>query len=147
MRKLLLMVGALLLITGLLAGCGADDGSDSESAASGQTEQSSDNQGSSEENEEVVTITISKDKEAEMITEEKIAVEEGDILMDVMEDNFEIETDFDGGFITSINGVAPKDGEQKSWMFFVNGEMPTKGAKEIELSPGDKISFDLQAWE
>lgn len=67
--------------------------------------------------------------------------------MEVMEKNFQVETDFDGGFITSIDGVAPKDGEQKSWMFTVNGEMPTVGAKEFKLSPGDEVTFDLQAWE
>ncbi|WP_099158399.1 DUF4430 domain-containing protein [Virgibacillus ndiopensis] len=147
MNKILLRLGSLLLIIGLLVGCSSDDESNSEATTNGQTEQSGGNEVKNEENQEVVTITISKDKEAEFITEKKIAIEEGAILMDVMKENFEIETDFDGGFITSINGVAPKEGEQKSWMFFVNDEMATKGAKEITLSPGDKVSFDLQAWE
>lgn len=148
MNKWVLRLASLMIMVGLLAGCGSDDGNDEKATSdNNQTEQQSGDEATGEKNEDTVVITISKDKESGYIDEKEIPIEDGAILMDVMEENFAIEADFDGGFITSIEGVAPKQDEQKAWMFFVDGELATKGVKDYELSPGDKISFDLQAWE
>ncbi|WP_163969890.1 DUF4430 domain-containing protein [Oceanobacillus halotolerans] len=130
MNKWFTRMLTLFVAIGLLVGCGADDSEE-------QTENESD--------EATVVITISEDEGAEVITEKEVAIEENAILMDVMEENFEIE--HDNGFITSIDGHAPQEDEQKAWMFFVNDEMPQVGAGEFELTPGDEVNFDLQAWE
>ncbi|SDQ53499.1 DUF4430 domain-containing protein [Virgibacillus salinus] len=145
MNKLFLRIASLLIVMGLLIGCGAEE--QEQGQTNSQEEKNTVSENSEEQSEEKVQITISKDKGSEYINEKEVAVKEGATLMEVMEENFQLETDFDDGFITSIDGVAPKDGEQKSWMFTVNGEMPTVGAKEFKLSPGDKVTFDLQAWE
>ncbi|MBP1949527.1 DUF4430 domain-containing protein [Virgibacillus litoralis] len=145
MNKLFLRVASLLIVMGLLIGCGAEE--QKQGQTNSQEEKNSASENAEEQSEEKVQITISKDKGSEYINEKEVAVKEGATLMEVMEENFQLETDFDNGFITSIDGVAPKDGEQKSWMFTVNGEMPKVGAKEYKLSPGDKVTFDLQAWE
>ncbi|MTW84979.1 DUF4430 domain-containing protein [Virgibacillus dakarensis] len=148
MKKWLLYLVSFVVIGSVLGGCGTGEESSEKAATNDkQTEQQSGDQAATEKNEEMVTITISKDKETEYIDEKKIPIEDGAVLIDVMEDNFAIETDYDGGFITSIEGVAPKKDEQKAWMVFVNGEMTSKGVKDIKLSPGDNVSFDLQAWE
>lgn len=143
MNKWFLRIASLLVAIGLLVGCGAEE----QGQTNSQEAENTTGENSEEQSEENVRITISKDKGSEYINEKEVEFEEGATLMEVMEKNFEVETDFDGGFITSIDGVAPKDGEQKSWMFTVNGEMPTVGAKEFKLSPGDEVTFDLQAWE
>ncbi|WP_337020155.1 DUF4430 domain-containing protein [Oceanobacillus massiliensis] len=66
-------------------------------------------------------------------------------MLDVMEDNFFIERD--GAYITSIERVSASEEDKTAWMYFVNDEMATVGADEYELSPGDKVVFDLQSWE
>ncbi|MDY0396532.1 DUF4430 domain-containing protein [Virgibacillus halophilus] len=75
----------------------------------------------------------------------KIAVKKGDILMDVLKENFKIEED--KGFIKSIDGIAPKKGDKKAWMYSVNGKMAKVGATDYKLKPGDEVVFDLQSWE
>lgn len=95
--------------------------------------------------EEVVVITISKDNQTEIITEKEVPISDHDLLMEVMKENFDIEED--GGFIQSIDGIQPENGEEKAWIYYVNGELAMVGATEYVLIAGDKILFDLQAWE
>lgn len=125
----------------LLVGCGTDNASETQ-----EVEDSTNNeQTESENNEENVVIVISENKGETTITEKEIAIEEGAILLDVMKDNFEIEEQ--GGFINSIDGKAPAEGEEKSWMYFLNDEMGPVGVAEYELNHNDHVVFDLQAWE
>lgn len=95
--------------------------------------------------ESVVTVTISED-EGEVVHDEKeIEIEEGAILMDVLKEAFDIEEE--DGFITAIDGIEANDEEQRGWIYYVNDEMAMVGAAEYELSEGDHVVFDLQAWE
>ncbi|MFC3038957.1 DUF4430 domain-containing protein [Virgibacillus xinjiangensis] len=136
-----LWLGSLLMVIGLLSGCADEDTGQTDSTA--DTEQGEAQQ--SEENEEKVLITLSENEGEEVFTEEEVTIEENAILLDVMKENFEIEEE--NGFISSINGIGPQEGEERSWMYYVNGEMAMVGAQEYELSPGDEVTFDLQAWE
>lgn len=122
----------------LLFGCSANTPDTSNQTDSNTSEQTA-------EQEAVVVITISQDEGEEVLSTKEVSISEGDILMDVMKAHFDIEED--GGFITSIDGIAPKEDEKKAWMFFVNGDMAMVGAAEYELSAGDKVTFDLQSWE
>lgn len=145
MNKWLMRFGSLLMVIGLLVGC-APDTNNQDVTNNNQTEQNQNNDHNiSEVAEEIVTITISKDHNEEIITEKEVAIEEGAILLDVMKENFDIEED--DGFITSIDGVEQDFEAQMSWIYFVNDEMAPVGAGEYELSVGDKVNFDLQAWE
>lgn len=144
MNKWLLRLGSIFIASALLMGCASDGDTDKE-ATNNQTNESESTTDSEQEKEEIVLITLSIDEGDEVITEKEVSISEGDLLMDVLKTNFEVEED--GGFITSIEGVAPEKDEEKSWMFFVNDEMPNVGAEEVELSPGDQVTFDLQAWE
>lgn len=133
---------AVLMI--VLVGCASGENSEEGTGANDTAEQTEQSQ-SSEQNEKTVAITISRDNGEEVITEEEIVIEEDAILMDVMEENFELEVD--EGFINSINGVAPDANEEKFWAILVNEEKASVGAEELELTPGDNVTFDLQAWE
>lgn len=137
MNKWMFRISSIILIIGLLFGCSATDSNGN------QTKNNSTN--SSEKQEEIVVIVISKDEGEEVITEKEVAIEKGAILMDVMKENFDLEEE--GGFITSIDGIAPEEDEKKDWMYFVNDETAMVGAAEYELSAGDKVNFDLQSWE
>lgn len=130
-------------MTGVLAACAGDEGSEADTPA--DTEEPVTEETQAEENEEIVFITVSENKGEEIHAEEEITFTEGDLLLDVMEENFDIE--HDSGFVTSINGIAPEEGEERSWMYYVNDEMPMVGAAEYELESGDDVLFDLQAWE
>ncbi|AXI09373.1 hypothetical protein CUC15_10770 [Oceanobacillus zhaokaii] len=142
MKKWLYPIITLFMVVGLLIGCS------SEESENNNTTVSTNNTSQSEEvAEDSVRITVSINDGEEFVDEKEIVIEEGDILMDVMEKNFYIETEFDGTFITSIERVAASEEDKTAWMFFVNDEMATVGAAEYELTPGDKIVFDLQSWE
>ncbi|MDL4840762.1 DUF4430 domain-containing protein [Aquibacillus rhizosphaerae] len=133
MKKFYVSLLSLFLAVGLLVGCGQEN-TNQENTQTAETE-----------TEESVAITISQDNGAEVIAEEEIAIEDGAILMDVLKENFEIEeTD---GFITGIEGVTSAEGEEKYWMYDVNGEPATLGANELELSPDDEVVFDLHGME
>lgn len=147
MNKWFLYIASILTVIGLLAGCGAGGEEQSESNESSTQTAEEENNTEGELGENEVRITISKDNGSEYIDEQEIEVEEGAILMDVMKENFYVETAQDDQFITSIERVSAEEGEDKSWIFEVNGEMANVGAAEYELSPGDEVTFDFQAWE
>ncbi|WP_085991998.1 DUF4430 domain-containing protein [Oceanobacillus senegalensis] len=137
----LIIVSIMIISIGLLAGCSFGEETEDNGASTSTT----DSTHSTEVPENHVRITVSINHGNEFITEEEIPIEDGDILLDVMEENFYVEQK--GGFITSIERVKASDEEKTAWMYYVNGEMPTVGASEYELSSGDKIVFDLQSWE
>ncbi|WP_218830628.1 DUF4430 domain-containing protein [Terribacillus saccharophilus] len=127
MKKALHMLSALLLAAGILAGCGT-------------AEQPQQNQQAEQQTEQQVTVTLSED--GEEISSKEVSFEEGDNLLDVMKENFEIEED--GGFITAIDGHAQDANANKYWLFTVNEEMSPVGANEVELKDGDEVVFNLQ---
>ncbi|MFJ6411680.1 DUF4430 domain-containing protein [Terribacillus sp. AE2B 122] len=127
MKKALHMLSALLLTAGVLAGCGTE-------------EQPQQNQQAEQQAEQQVTVTLSED--GEEISSKEVSFEKGDILLDVMKENFDIEED--GGFITSIDGHAQDANTNKYWLFTVNEEMSPVGANEVELKDGDEVIFNLQ---
>lgn len=136
-----LRFGALLALAGLLSGCSsANDNGKQVSSEENQAEKNAD-----EIDEDAIRITVSVDDGTEYIDEKEVSVEKGDKLLDVMKENFYIETDPDEKNITSIDGVSSEEDEEKSWVFFINDEIASGDAKEIELTPGDKITWDLQA--
>ena len=94
---------------------------------------------------DAVEITISTDNGEEVITNKSIVIEKDDILMDVLQENFQVEVN--DGFITSIEGIEQNESEQLYWMYEVNDEPANVGANQFELSPGDAVVFDLHGYE
>jgi len=102
-------------------------------------------QESSSEQTGTITIVVSESEADEVFSEDEIEIADGDILMDVMKDNYDI--DEDEGFINGIDGIFPEEDEEKSWIYSVNDEDALVGAHEYELSIDDEVVFDLQTWE
>ena len=144
MKKHLQLFSPFLLVFLLLFGCSTNDTINNNESANNEN-----NAEQSEENaEETVHIVISEDKgepDESIIADEEIDIEEGDILLDVLNDHFDVEEN--DGFINSIEGVEDNEDEGKFWMYDVNGEMAPVGANEYELNPGDEVEFDLQEVE
>ncbi|MFC7320736.1 DUF4430 domain-containing protein [Halobacillus campisalis] len=120
----------LLVSTALLAGC---------------QEEATEGAGESAAEDTTVEIEISENEGEEVISNEEYTVEEGTVLMELMEENYDVEQE--GGFINSIEGIAPEEDEQKAWIYTINGEDASVGAHEYELEDGDEINFDYQSWE
>ena len=129
MKKFLI----LLLAASTLAACQSQEKVQAEQEASSSVSVSIDQ------------VTISVTANGEKLSTAEAPFQEGDTLLEVMEDNFAIETaDSDyGAFITSIEDYAQDDSQNLYWLFDVNGEMATVGASEYILEEDDKIDWYL----
>lgn len=85
--------------------------------------------------------------DTDSIPEEVIEQEESSV-MDYMVENFDVEGAEDG-FITSIEGYEADSGEFEGmyWMYYVDGEMPSVGADEYELSEDELVDWKLESVE
>lgn len=143
MNRWLKFLGIMLLSFVLLAACGNSGEENENSNTSVSTNDSSGEEQKLAEDEVRITITI--DDGNQYVSEEIVQVEEGDILLNVLEDAFYVEED--NGFITSIERVSDDEDEGKYWMYYVDGEPSPVGAGEYELNGGEEITFDLQSIE
>lgn len=140
------LVAALFVLVALLGACGSND--EQEDATINNSTESSET-GSANETEEQsdeIEIIISKNDGEETLDQKTVSIEDDAILMDIMEEHFDLETEFDGAFVVTINGVGPEEDEELAWMYSVNGKQPNVGADEYEVEFGDEVVFDLQPW-
>ncbi|TCD46709.1 DUF4430 domain-containing protein [Streptococcus sp. X16XC17] len=98
----------------------------------------------SSDGEKMIPVAVTIEGNGKSRTQE-FQVEEGDSVMDVMEDNYDIEED--GGFITAIDGVSEDASKNLYWLYDINGKMAEVGAEEAVLKEGDKIAFRLEAFK
>lgn len=94
------------------------------------------------------TLRVTRDfGRAELGSADTETLREGGTVMRFLRSEFDVETRFGGGFVQSIDGLAG-DGSsgRRDWFFFVNGIESDVGAAEYELSPGDKVQWDLRHW-
>ncbi len=88
-----------------------------------------------------VSLHVTRNSGLDVVGTKKVKVVSGSTVYDAMNKNFKLkDTD---GFITTIEGVSQNELKGLYWMYEVNGEMATKGAKELKLKNGDEVSFDL----
>lgn len=127
--RLTKIVFSLILFIGILAGCATDD-----DTAKNGTEPIE------------VDIIISLENGEEILEEATIEVESGSVLLDVLEENFDVKI-ADGGYVEAINDIQAEDGQTYSWMYTVNGEHSMVGAGDYVVENGDLIEFDFHSWE
>lgn len=144
MKSLLFKFLPVLTVLTLLVACGNEDSSSN--AKQNQEDNTSTNETNEQQEETSITVTLTKDKEAETLEEKEVVIEEGDILLDVMKENFDIE-EKEPGYIMAIDGIIADEAESMFWALSINGEMSMVGASEVELEDGDIVNFDLQSWE
>jgi hypothetical protein len=66
-------------------------------------------------------------------------------VMRMLERSFKISTRYGGGFVQSINGLAPS-GARSDWFYYVNGVQAAQGAATTAVHAGDHIWWDLHDW-
>ncbi|KAB8138370.1 DUF4430 domain-containing protein [Gracilibacillus oryzae] len=114
----------------MLAGCSGQDVAPDSTDTSGEG---------------TVSITISINHQEEILANKELNIKETNNLMELLEANFEVEAN--DGLITSIEGYEQNIEKEIYWLYEVNGEQATVGASDYELSPGDKVVFDLGAFK
>ncbi|WP_070120882.1 DUF4430 domain-containing protein [Bacillus marinisedimentorum] len=115
----------------------ADKPKEEEKAAT-ETEESAATESGEAETEQVVIQVVSDEGEA---VAEKDIEANGDSLLDIMKENFEVEEK--DGFIQSIEGEAQSEEDNKFWVYEVDGEQVTVGAQEFTPEGGEEIVWKL----
>lgn len=129
MKKLLLLLTASVT----LAACGTTE--------EVETIPSSSNVSSQVETAAVINLVVEGEKIDEMTTE----IEEGDTLLNVTKENYDVqEAD---GFVSAINGFEQDEEANLWWTYTINGEVVNVGANDYELQPGDTAEWSLTAFE
>jgi hypothetical protein len=105
---------------------------------------------SQNQNRETIILKITRDNGAILISEKEVPYNKGMTVMDAVVKNFEVETAYGGGFISSINGMKSTTdagvGRGYDWFYYVNGEEPKKGASDYILKPDDVLRWDYHKW-
>lgn len=84
----------------------------------------------------------SENDEALQVSYMYIATESGQLALDLLRSQTEVETEDYGSageFVTSINGLAGNN--EYYWAFYLNNEYAEKGAAQTTLQEGDVIRF------
>jgi hypothetical protein len=66
-------------------------------------------------------------------------------VMRMLERSFKITSRYGGGFVQSIDGLAPAS-VHSDWFYYVNGVQAAKGAATTAVHAGDHIWWDLHDW-
>lgn len=75
-------------------------------------------------------------------------VTEGDTVMRLLQSEREVETEYGGGFVQSIDGLSGEGSDgRRDWFYFVNGLEADEGAADYGLSPGDVVQWDYRDWD
>lgn len=119
----------LLLLCAALAGCGFGEG---ESAGE-------------------VTLTVTRDFGAQRLHEgvDREVASEGDTVMRLLQDAYDVETRYGGGFVQEVDGLrgGRVDGKRADWFYYVNGIEASVGAAERRVSAGERVWWDHHTWE
>ena len=124
MRRALAGLAAALV----LAGCGFGEGEERAGGA---------------------TLRVTRDfGRAEVGSVRADTLREDQTVMRLLRSEFDVDTRFGGRFVQSIDGIAGEGASgRRDWFFFVNGVESEVGAAEYELSPGDRVQWDLRPWQ
>ncbi len=129
------MIAAALAVMFLLSGC-------------------AENEMAQPENRQL-TILVTRDYGREILAERSVYPSEGDTVMDLMQDNFTVETAYGGGFVNAIDGLksgytgkgsSQKKGTKKDWFYYVNGVMAEIGADQYMCDEANAVSWDFHDW-
>jgi uncharacterized protein DUF4430 len=93
-----------------------------------------------------VSLTVTREfGNRQVSTVSRSNVPGSETVMRALERSFKISTRYGGGFVQSIDGLAPSGG-RSDWFYYVNGVQASKGAATTAVHPGDHIWWDLHDW-
>lgn len=95
-----------------------------------------------------VTLAITRDYGRETILKKDVSYNKNDTVMDLLLNNATVNTEYGGGFVSSIEGLQSTmdSGGKDDWFYFVNGTLCDVGAREYFVKSGDHIWWDYHPW-
>ena len=129
------MIAAALAIMVLLSGCA--------------------NEKEVQANKSELTILVTRDYGREILAEKTVYPSGDDTVMDLMQDNFDVETAYGGGFVNAIDGLksgytgggsSQKKGTKNDWFYYVDGVMAEIGADQYMCEDANTLSWDYHDW-
>jgi hypothetical protein len=114
-------LAALLLVLGLLAGCGE------EAAGDGSA-----------------TLWVTRDRGAHVML--TASVPAGISAMEALRRKADVETRYGGRYVQAVDGLEGSLSGQRDWFYYVNGYEADVGAADYELHDGDVLWFDYRSW-
>lgn len=95
-----------------------------------------------------VRIEITRDYGQVVVKEGEVTPPQGASVMEALKSFAKVETDYGGGFVSSIEGTSNTSGAERSdWFYYLNGIMPAVGADDMQVSSGDSIWWDYHEWQ
>ena len=98
-----------------------------------------------------VTLTVTRDFGAERLHEgiDEETANEGDTVMRLLQQNYDVETRYGGGFVQEVDGIAGgrESGRRADWFYYVNGIEAPVGAAERRVAAGERVWWDHHRWE
>lgn len=128
MRLLAVTAVAVALTAIATAGCGLGAGAADEGSAE---------------------LRVTRDHGARLVLEAATSdPPESETVIRFLDREAEIETEYGGNFVRSIEGVSGVEaqGRRSDWFFYVNGYWSPVGAGEARVRAGDRIWWDYRDW-
>lgn len=91
-----------------------------------------------------VTVTVYFGPQAQATLEREVSLPARASVMDAVRKAARVETNAQGTFVESIEGVANSTARREYWLYFVNGEPAHVGATETPLKGGDRVLWFLR---
>jgi len=91
-----------------------------------------------------VSVTIYFGPQARPTIEKAVEMEAGATAMDAVHRAARVETNAEGTFLVSIEGVANSSARKEFWLYFVNGEPMHVSAAQKRLEPRDRVLWFLR---
>jgi len=97
-----------------------------------------------------VTLWVTRDYAGQGLFNQEVPLRSGASVMEVLQKNLPVETQYGGGFVNSINGLASgytgADKKTRDWFYYVNGIITSVGALDYKPAPGEIIWWDYHDW-
>ena len=95
-----------------------------------------------------VSLSVTRDFGRRAVANKAVSVGRGDSVMSVLGRSVDVDTDYGGGFVSSIEGLASRtsSGSGNDWFYYVNGVLSGTGAAEYEVRDGDSVWWDFHPW-
>ncbi len=94
-----------------------------------------------------VRIAVTRDYGGAKVKEGRVPIPDGASVMEALRSFAGVETEYGGGFVSRIEGIASTKGSSRSdWFYYLNGIMPAAGAQDVRVTPGDRVWWDYREW-
>ena len=98
-----------------------------------------------------IKLVVTTDFGKSLLLEETVEIGEETSALAALKQVAQVETQYGGGFVKSINGIDSEyggDSEQKDdWLFYINGISSNVGAAAYMLQVGDVEHWDYRDWD